>query len=104
MRVIVRFHEDCNADIRAWLTRLPGSIEDRRMMVRVVLEEVKRELARTAGWPDGTVLKEVPVPANYWWKISNTCWVRYKVTDAGSFLGGRTRTIEIIGLEAELPG
>ena len=51
MRVVVTFHPDCSADVNAWIARLPGSLEDRRALVRVAVDELKRELVRTLGRP-----------------------------------------------------
>ena len=103
MRIVIRFHEGCKADILAWLARLPGTIEDRRLFVDVAIQSLKEELARTTGRPGDAEYREEPPPPCYWWKLAAGCWVRYTVVDSRGLFAPRTRTIEVIGLEPESP-
>lgn len=102
MRIIIRFHEGCKADILAWLALLPGTIEDRRLLVDNAIQALKEELARTTGRPGDAEYREEPPPC-YWWKLAAGCWVRYTVVDSRGLFAPRTRTIEVIGFEPESP-
>lgn len=103
MRVVVRFHEGCKADIRAWLACLPGRIEDRRLLVDNAIQALKEELARTTGHPGGAVYREEPPPPGYWWKFATGCWVRYSLADSRGLFAPYTRTVEVIGFEPASP-
>lgn len=103
MRVTVRFHEDCKADLRDWLKRQPGSAEDRRLLMSVAIEALKVELAKTMGHPHEAAFESEPSPPSYWWKLNADCWVRYRITDTRSMLGRRSRTIEILSLSPTGP-
>jgi hypothetical protein len=103
MRVIIRFHEGCREDVLAWLSRLPGNIEDRRVLVDIAIRAMNEELVRTTGHPVDAVYREEPPPPCYWWKLSSGCWVRYTIVDSRGLFSPRTRTIEVIGFEPESP-
>ena len=99
MRIVVKFHEECKADLLAWLARLPGSIEDRRALVELSLDELKREMVRTTGHPATAIYREQPPPPCYWWNYATDCWVRFTTSDSGGLFGTRSRTVEVIGFE-----
>lgn len=102
MRVIVRFHPDCRADLAAWLARLPGAPDDRRALLSVVVEELKAALLRTAGRPSSARLVPTPPPPSYLWPFSDGCVVRYRATDTRTFWR-RTRHLEVVNLLADWP-
>jgi len=103
VRVVIRFHDGCKADILAWLARLPGGIEDRRLFVDHAVDELKRELARTTGRPPMAEYRDAPPPARYWWKYATDLWVTYTVTDSRGLFGARTRTIDVFSFEPVPP-
>lgn len=101
MRVVVTFHNDCRADLRDWLARVPGAPEDRYALLSVSIEELKRELARTLEHPAGSGFRETPPPPAYWWGYASECVVRYVLHDSGFFI--RKRHIEIIRIVRAFP-
>jgi hypothetical protein len=103
MKVIVKFHDDCRSDLRAWLERLPGSAEDRHLLLGSGIESMKKELARTVGYPHQAKFLSEPPPPSYWWKFTSDCWARYIITDTRHFFGRRTRVLEIIALRPTGP-
>lgn len=102
MRITVRYAEACHADVRAWLARLPGSVEDRRRLVDNAIAALNEELVRTTGHPAGVEYREEPAPARYWWHFTGDCWVSYTVTNEWRMFK-RTRTIEVMGFHEPLP-
>ena len=102
MRIIIKFHEDCKADIRERLARLPGTIEDRRLLVGNDLDAMKRELVRATGHPAGAEYREGP-PERYWWHFAAGCWIEYTITDSRVLFGTRTRTVEVMGFQPASP-
>jgi hypothetical protein len=103
MKVIVRFHDNCRSDLRAWLERRPGSVEDRELLVRAALDSMKAELARSGGNPHQSEYLNEPPPPSYWWRFTSECWARYIITDMRSLFGRRTRLIEVISLRPTGP-
>lgn len=51
VRIIIRYSEACRDDLREWLARLPGAVEDRRRLVDNAIAELNEELVRTTGIP-----------------------------------------------------
>ena len=103
MRIIIKFHDGCKADILAWLARLPGRDEDRRLLVDAGLDAMKAEFVRASGRPAVAEYREEPPPPCWWWKLSAGLWVRYTLADSGGLFGVRTRTIEVMGFVAASP-
>jgi hypothetical protein len=102
MRIVVHYAETSYPDLRAWLARLPGSLEDRRRLVDNAIQALNEELVRTTGHPTGVEYREEPAPARYWWHFTGDCWVSYTISDSRSMFK-RTRTIEVMGFHEALP-
>jgi hypothetical protein len=88
--------------LQAWLARLPGSAEDRRLLMQSAIAALNEELVRTTGHPAGVEYREEPAPARYWWHFTGDCWVNYTVTDSRGMFK-RTRTIEVRGFQPDPP-
>lgn len=102
MRIVVRYHPNCRDDLRAWLARAPGAVEDRRRLIDNALAELNEELVRTSGHPAGAEYREEPPPPRHWWHFAGDCWVCFTVSDVRG-LFARTRTIEVLGFQPEPP-
>ncbi len=102
MRVIVKMHRRCVEDMQAWLDRSPGAGDDRRALVRVAIAAMKAELARTGGRIPSATFRDDPPPPSWWWRFTSDCWVRFEVTSRWRFLS-RSKVVEVIGFESELP-
>ncbi len=102
MRVVVTFHDDCRADLRAWVVRLPGSPEDRRALLDIGMDEMKDMLARTGGLPPTTTFHDTPPPPSYWWRYTTECWVQYLVEEH-RFWFRREKVVTVIRLHRNPP-
>lgn len=101
MKVRVTMHDDCAADLREWLARLPGAPQDRYLLLAVSVEELKRELARTRGHPVRSEFRDDPPPPSHWWPFASECVVRYVIRDSSFFV--TARHVEVIQIVRAFP-
>lgn len=100
MRVTVRIHEDMAADMAAWVLLPPGPASDRRLLLRLFLDDILDRLERHRGRPPGAVRYPGWEPPLFEWAYSPDLWVRYAVRDEGR-LWWRALRITVLRLASE---
>lgn len=103
MRVIVRMHRRCVEDMQAWLDRSPGADDDRRALVRVAIDAMKAELARTGGRIPSATFRDDPPPPSFWWRFTSNSWARFRVRVKRRWFR-REKVVTVIRLHGAPPG
>lgn len=102
MRVVVKMHWRCHADLQAWLDRSPGTVEDRRALIRVAINAMKAELVRSGGGIPTATYRDEPPPPSWWWRFTSDCWARFQIKVTGRWFR-REKIISVIRLPAAPP-
>jgi len=102
MRVVVKLHRRCHLDLQAWLDRSPGSPEDRRALIRVAIDAMKAELARTGGEIPTAIYRDEPPPPSWWWRFTADCWARFQIKVSGRWFR-REKIVTVLRLPRNPP-
>ena len=101
MRVVVQFHEQVRDDLDEWLVGRAVEENDRRLLVRVYMQELVRVLRETEGAGPGAVRLTGVYPKTYTWRYTSEVEITYQVRHTGQgFL--RPKLLRVVVTECRL--
>ena len=103
MRVVVQFHSQVEEDLNRWLVGTEPDDQNRRMLVRVYLDELSRVLQTTAGQPPDATRLSAAGPHRFRWQYTREAEITYIIrTEPARFLRSRETRIIVTAIRLEL--